>query len=71
MQIYTIINEIQRLPISRQMYIAEMIIKSVRKKESKNQMELAAEQLYNEYATNKELTLFTNIDFDNFYETAK
>ena len=50
------------------MYIAEMIIKSVRKKESKNQMEFVAEQLYNEYATNKELTIFTNIDFDNFYE---
>ena len=71
MRTYTLINEIQRLPISRQMYIAEMIIKSVRKKESKNQMQLAAEQLYNEYATNKELTIFTNIDFDNFYETAK
>ncbi len=71
MQTYTIINEIQRLPISKQMYIAEMIIKSVRKKESKNQMEFAAEQLYNEYATNNELTVFTNIDFDNFYETAK
>ena len=71
MQTYTIINEIQRLPISRQMYIAEMIIKSVRKKESKNQMQHATEQLYNEYATNKELTIFTNIDFDNFYETAK
>ena len=53
------------------MYIAEMIIKTVRKKESKNQMEFAVEQLYNEYATNKELTVFTNIDFDNFYETAK
>ena len=71
MQTYTLLNEIQRLPVSRQMYIAEIIIKSVRKKESKNQMELAAEQLYNEYATNKELTVFTNIDFDNFYETAK
>ena len=70
MQTYTIINEIQRLSISRQMYIAEMIIKSVRKKESTKQMELAAEQLYNEYETNKELTIFTNIDFDNFYETA-
>ena len=70
MQTYTIINEIQRLSISRQMYIAEMIIKSVRKKESTKQMELAAEQLYNEYETNKELTIFTNINFDNFYETA-
>ena len=60
MQTYTLINEIQRLPISRQMYITKMIIKSVRRKESKNQMQLASEQLYNEYATNKELTIFTN-----------
>lgn len=71
METYTMINEIQKLSMPQQMYIAEMIIKSMRKIESKNQMEFAAGQLYNDYATNKELTLFTNIDFDNFYETAK
>ena len=71
MQTYTLMNEIQSLPVPQQMYIAEMIIKTARIKESKTQMEFAAEQLYNEYTTNKELTIFTNIDFDNFYETAK
>jgi hypothetical protein len=32
-------------------------------------MDLAAESLYSDYAENKELTAFTDIDFDNFYET--
>ncbi|MCD4794931.1 MAG: hypothetical protein K8R54_16980 [Bacteroidales bacterium] len=71
MHTYSIINEIQKLSISEQMYIAETIIKSMRKSENNNQMLFAAEELYNEYKTNKELTIFTNIDFDNFYETAK
>lgn len=71
MHTYSIINEIQKLSISEQMYIAETIIKSMRKSENNNQMLFAAEELYNEYKTNKELTVFTNIDFDNFYETAK
>ena len=56
-----IISEIQRLSMSEQMYIAEVIIKTVRKKESEVQMEIASEALYNEYATNKELTIFTNL----------
>ena len=71
MQTYTIINEIQKMSISEQMYIAETIIKSMRKSENNNQMLFAAEELYNDYKTNKELTVFTNIDFENFYETAK
>lgn len=71
MQTYTLINEIRQLSLAKQMYIAEMIIKTVRKQGNKSQMELASEQLMNEYETNKELTVFTSIDFDNFYETAK
>ena len=71
MQTQTIITEIQKLSFSKQIYIAEMVLKSVRQKEAKNQMELAAELLYDEYATNKELTIFTNLDMDTFYEAAK
>lgn len=34
-----------------------------------NQLELAANELYSDYVNDKELTAFTSLDFDNFYET--
>jgi hypothetical protein len=71
METITIIHEIQRLPFTKQIYIAEWIIKSIRHRETKTQMEIAAEKLYKDYLNDKELTVFTNLDFENFYETAK
>jgi len=71
METITIIHEIQRLPYTKQIYIAEWIIKSIRQRETKSQMEIAAEKLYKDYLNDKELTIFTNLDFENFYETAK
>lgn len=71
METTTIIREIQRLPFAKQIYIAERIIKLIRQRETKSQMETAADKLYNDYSNDKELTVFTNLDFENFYETAK
>lgn len=71
MKTITIIHEIQRLPLTKQIYIAEWIIKSIRQRENKSQMEIAAEKLYKDYLNEKELTVFTNLDFEHFYETAK
>jgi hypothetical protein len=71
METTKIIHEIQSLPFSKQIYIAEWIIKSIRQRETKSQMEIAAEKLYKDYQNDKELTIFTNLDFENFYETAK
>jgi len=71
METITIIHEIQRLPFTKQIYIAEWIIKSIRHRETKTQMEIAAEKLYKDYLNDKELTVFTNLDFENFYETSK
>jgi len=71
METITIIHEIQRLPFAKQIYIVEWIIKSIRQRETKSQMEIAAEKLYEDYLNDKELTVFTNLDFENFYETAK
>ena len=45
------------------------MVNSIRKTENKNQMQIAAESMVNEYKSNEELTLFTNIDFEEFYET--
>ena len=64
-----IIKEIQRLPLSKQMLVAELILKSIRERELKEKMEKAVDDLMNDYLTDKELTIFTNIDFEDFYET--
>jgi len=63
-----IIHEIQQLPITKQIYIAEWILKSYRHQEKKSKMEIAAEKLYNDYLNDSELTIFTHLDFDHFYE---
>lgn len=64
-----ILKEIERLPVQERIYLVEKTLSAIRKKEVFNQMDLAAESLYFDYAENKELTAFTDIDFDNFYET--
>ena len=64
-----IIKEIQQLPLQKRIYVIEEIIRSIRKQSEKNQMEIAAESLYEDYNTDKNLTAFTDIDFENFYET--
>lgn len=69
MQALEIIQEIQRLPISKRFYVVEETIKSIKKEEMSHQMELAANELYNDYATDKNLTAFTSLDFEQFYET--
>jgi hypothetical protein len=64
-----IIKEIQRLPIQKRIYVIEKTIHSLRKHEDTNQMKKAADTLYTDYKSDKELTAFTNLDFENFYDT--
>lgn len=64
-----LIKEIQRLPIQKRMFVIEKTIRSLRKQEDSNSMKKAAISLYSDYATDKELTAFTNLDFEDFYET--
>ena len=68
MQTLEIIQEIQRLPITKRFYVVEETIKSIKKEEMSNQMELAANELYSDYTTNKDLAAFTSLDLENFYE---
>lgn len=63
-----IIKEIQRLPLDQRLKIIEQTLKSIRETESKNQLERAAVALFGDYATDKELTTLTNLDFEDFYE---
>ena len=60
MQAIDLIQEIQRLPLAQRFYIMEETLKSIRKEEVGYQMEKAAEELYNDYATDEELTAFTS-----------
>jgi hypothetical protein len=69
MQPIDLIQEIQRLPLTKKFYMVEETIKSIKKEEMQLQMELAANELYEDYVNDKELTAFTSLDFDNFYET--
>ena len=68
MQTRDIILEIQRLSLAQRFFVVEEIIKSIKKEKMQHQMELAVEALYDDYVNDKELTAFTSLDFDNFYE---
>ena len=68
MKTIELIKEIQKLPVRKRIYVIERAIRFLRKQEEANQMEIAAEALYEDYMDNNELTAFTNIDFDTFYE---
>ena len=63
-----IIKEITRLPVNRRIFIVERTLKSIREKEEINKIEKAVKYLLNDYSTDKELTEFTDIDFEEFYE---
>ena len=65
----TLIREIKRLPVTSQLQIMEQTLRFIKLEDSKRQMTLAADMLYNDYVNDKELTAFTALDFENFYET--
>ncbi|MFA5804189.1 MAG: hypothetical protein WC879_06065 [Melioribacteraceae bacterium] len=69
METQKILEQIGKLPVEEKMLIIEQTIKSIREKEAKEKMINAVAELEEEYKTNKELTVFTDIDFENFYET--
>ena len=63
-----IIKEIQKLPVHKRIYVIEKTIHSIRKQDDKNQLKKAADKLLIDYQSDKELTVFTGIDFEDFYE---
>ena len=64
-----IIKEIERLPNQKRIYVIEKTIQLIRKQEDTNQMSKAADVFFSDYKSNKDLTIFTNIDWEDFYET--
>jgi hypothetical protein len=68
METAELIKVIDILPLEKKFLIIEETLKSIKKQEFADQMTRAAEMLYTDYAHNKELTAFTSLDLDNFYE---
>lgn len=68
-----ILKLIEELPVNEKLQIAEAILHSIlkeRKIEEKEEKELesVAKDLLEEYQTDKELTIFTDLDIVDFYE---
>lgn len=69
METSDLILEINRLPLSKRFYLVEEILKSIKKEKMEQQMKLEANELFYDYANDKELSVFTSLDLENFYET--
>jgi len=65
----TLIREIKRLPVTSQLQIMEQTLRFIKQEDIKRQMTAAADILYDDYVNDKELTAFTALDFEDFYET--
>jgi hypothetical protein len=68
METAAIIHELDNLPAYKRMIIAEQIIRSIRLDNQDRSLEMAANRLYDDYKNDKELTIFTQLDGENFYE---
>jgi hypothetical protein len=69
METQHIMKEIEKLPVEERILIIEQTLKTIREREIKEKMAKAVDELQVEYKTNKELTAFTDIDFESFYES--
>ena len=75
---YKIIDELKKLPESEILMILEKTLHFVREKSrqmekqrfkiNKLQLTAAANALYKDYSTDDELTIFTELDSENFHE---
>ncbi len=68
METAEILSKIQKLPTSQKMHVVEETM-SLLRREERDAMKKAADALLYDYESNKELTIFTNLDFERFYET--
>jgi hypothetical protein len=69
METAEIMSKINRMPKRQRMFIAERIIRSVLAEDQNTLLKKAVTCLYDDYRTDKNLTAFTQLDFEDFYET--
>ena len=70
MSAFDLISEIRKLPVSEQMLVVERTVHGIRAAEIQKRMRHAAELLYDDYVTDPDLTAFTVLDTQDFYESA-
>jgi len=63
-----LIKEIEKLPVQKRIFVIEKTLQSIRKNDENSQMKKAAEMLYDDYTTDSELTVFSDLDYADFYE---
>lgn len=59
---------IEELPLGEKIRVIEETLRSIRLAETSKDLNLASKELFDEYSQNKELTAFTKLDFEEFYE---
>ncbi len=64
-----ILKEIDLLPLNEKLSLIQKALRDMLRHNYEQQLTVAAEAMENEYKTNTELTAFTSIDLDDFYET--
>lgn len=69
METREIIRAITKLPVSKRMLIVERTLKTIRESETRKGIVKAAESLFEDYKKDKELIAFTQLDYEDFYET--
>jgi hypothetical protein len=62
-----ILRSIKLLPFNQRLYVIERALKTLHDT-TDSQLANAADALLIEYTTNEELTAFTALDFETFYE---
>jgi hypothetical protein len=62
-----IIKEINKLPLTEKLLLVEKTLKNIRQ-QKEHSLDHAVKALYNDYKSNKELTIFTKLDTQSFYE---
>lgn len=63
-----LLQEINKLPVEKRLAIVEFTIKNLREQSRADLLATGAESLYDNYRNDRELTSFTDIDTDSFYE---
>ena len=63
-----IIHELEKLSLAEKLLVIEHTLKSIRT-QKQSSLKTAVESLYNDYKNDEELTVFTHLDNEPFYET--
>lgn len=64
-----IVTQINQLPLAEKIYIVELVLKTIRREtEQKQSLKEGAAALLSNYENDGELTAFTRLDAEDFYE---